>query len=164
MSCDIQATDNVHLYTPTSGQWTYTVWQYIPSSSTGSGAYFILMNTYVSGGAKAWSTQVYFDLNSNILYDNLSGGITGNILGIVRDQWIPIVVNMDLTAGTQTFTYNNQLLFTGSWNRQGGALAFAAVDLYGNGASHVYYDDIQLSPAGSTSFALTEWTELAPTP
>ena len=73
-----QPVDLVRRYSVNSGVWTYTAWQYIPSSTTGADHYFILMNTYNAGGTKYWSTQVRFDLANNRLYDNLSG-TSGNL-------------------------------------------------------------------------------------
>lgn len=162
-SCDILSTsDSVHLYTAASGQWTYTAWQYIPADATGTDAYLILMNTYASNGPKSWSTQVRFQLSDNTVYDNLVGGVTGNVLTLIRDAWVPISVQVDLDAGTQTVSYNDQLLFAASWNRLGGVGAIAAVDLFGSTASHVYYDDLQLSPAAGFSSKITAWTMAPP--
>lgn len=136
--------DLVQTYTATSGQWLYNAWQFIPSSTSGSETYFILMNTYNDNGAKNWSTQVKFDLNNNIVFDDL-GGAVGS-LPLVRDQWVPISVSINLDTNSQTVFYNNQQLFTAPWVRMsGGALSLAAVDLYGSSASHTYYDDISLT-------------------
>lgn len=165
ISIDIgSSTDIVHFYTPTSGTWTYTAYQYIGSSVTGTDSYFILMNTYSHGGAKSWSTQVCFRLSNNTVFDNMVGYVTGSILTLQRDRWVPIVVQINLDAGTQTVTYDGNTLFSGSWNRLGGVRALAAVDLFGNGATHVYWDDIQLVGAGVTYSKISEWTPQAPTP
>jgi len=141
-------TDSVYTYNVTSGQWVYTAWQFIPAATTGTDHYFILLNTYSPGGGKSWSTQLRFILSSNTVCDNMTGGVTGTSRTIVRDQWVPITVNLDLTAGTQSVYYNSQLLFTGSWNRGGGQRRLQAVDLYGSSATRVYYDDISLQQAG----------------
>ena len=160
----ISTSDSVHQYTPTSGRWTYTAWQYIPSTATGSDTYFILMNTYVVGGAKSWSTQIHFNLTNNKLYDDAVGGVTGVKLPIVFNQWVPIVADIDLDVGTQTVTYNGTLLFSASWNRSGGVRSIAAVDLDGSTIDHVYYDDIQLAPFGGSRPKVVQWMEVAPTP
>ncbi|MDP1663144.1 MAG: hypothetical protein Q8L55_14600 [Phycisphaerales bacterium] len=141
-------TDSVRLYTQTSGQWVYTAWQFIPTNVTGSETYFILLNTYSAGGAKSWSTQIRFQFNNNTVYDNMQGGVTGSTRTLVRNQWVPITVLINLDAGTQTVSYNNQVLFTGSWNRQGGARRLQAVDLYGSSSKGVLYDDISLTAVG----------------
>ncbi|HYC99638.1 MAG TPA: hypothetical protein VEB22_00295 [Phycisphaerales bacterium] len=140
--------DSVRLYTQTSGQWVYTAWQFIPTAATGTDHYFILMNTYSANGAKSWSTQIRFQLSNNTVYDNMQGGVTGSVRTLVRNQWVPITVAINLDLGTQTVSYNNQTLFTGSWNRQGGQRRLQAVDLYGSTANRVYYDDISLTAAG----------------
>lgn len=144
-SVDIVAdADLVHEYTgATSGQWTYTAWQYIPSSMTGL-SYFIMLNTYNDGGAKNWSVQVNFDAASGTVTND---GASGGTLALVADQWVEIRVEIDLDANTQDFYYNNQLLYSGTWteeNSGGGALNIGAVDLFANGASSVYYDDMSL--------------------
>lgn len=163
-SCDIRSTtDNVHLYTPTSGQWIYTAWLYIPSSSTGA-PYFIMMNTYVAGGAKSWSVQVQFNLSNNLCANNLPNGVAGTSGTIVRDQWAPISVSIDLDAGTYTFSYNNQELFTDTWNALGGVRALAATDFYSGGSGDVYYDDIQLAPVGAGAWTVTGWQQIPTAP
>lgn len=166
MSQDIRSTsDSVKTYTPTSGTWTYTAWQFIPTAATGAGTYIILMNKYVSGGAKSWSTQIHFNLSTNKCYDDLTGSVTGSQVAIVRNQWIKIQIDIDLNAGWQTVKYNGSTLFSASWNRSGGVKAFAAVDLYGSSVDHVYYDDLQLAASGAgTSTKVLSWTAVQPTP
>lgn len=146
-SVDVVAgTDLVHEYTGyTTGTWTYTAWQYIPTGTTGL-SYFILLNTYVDGGAtNNWSVQVSFDGTANAV---LNEGPAGGTLPIVYDQWVEIRVVIDLDLNTQNFFYGGQFLFTDSWTEGmsgGGALNIGAVDLFANGASSVFYDDISLS-------------------
>lgn len=135
--------DLVRVHNITSGLWRYTAWQYIPSSTVGSDAYFILMNTYEANGAKNWSTQVRFDLSSGLVYDNLTGNSAS--LPLVRDRWVPITVNVDLDHDAQTVLYDNQVLFSAPWVRMGGGVTrLAAIDLYGSSASHTFYDDVSL--------------------
>jgi hypothetical protein len=147
------ASDSVHQYSGyTSGSWTYSAWQYIPGSYTGA-TYFILLNQYDDPGlTDNWSMQVEFNSTANaaqvILY---SGAVAGTPIPIVRDQWVEIRDVIDLTADTQSVYYNNQLLLTTSWTNgiqatTPGILNIAAVDLYGNNASSVWYDDMSLTP------------------
>ena len=137
------ASDLVHEYSGyNSGYWIYRAWQYVPSTMTGSSD-FIMLNTYNDGGPYQWSTQVSFDGGTNLVA-NLDGTET---LPLVEDAWVEIVVEIDLVNDIQTVYYDGQLLFTDSWSR-GNALNIAAVDLFANNASTVYYDDISLQ-AGS---------------
>lgn len=155
-SQDVRNTsDSVRTFNYTSGKWTFTVWQYIPSTVTGSDTYFILMNTYAAGGSKGWSTQIHFVFSNNTVADNMQGGVTGSTRTLVRNQWVPISVDIDLDAGTQTAKYNGQVLFTGSWNRQGGSKRLAAVDLYGSTANHVYYDDMSITATNGGGSTVT---------
>jgi hypothetical protein len=139
------AADSVHQYSGyTSGLWTYTAWQYIPALYTGQ-SYFILLNTYNDGGPYNWSLQIQFDAATNLVkseFDDLSAPL-------IRGQWIQLRDEIDMTADTQSFYYNNQLVVTKSWTgglTGSGALNIGAVDLYANSASAVYYDNMSLTP------------------
>ena len=116
--------DLVQKFTATSGQWQVKVWQFIPANTTGNDTYFILMNTYNDGGAKSWSTQVIFNFSTNLVYDNM-GGAVGSV-ALVRDQWVPIVVDVDLDTKKQTIYYNGTKVTKVDWNRLGGVAAIGA--------------------------------------
>jgi len=63
----------------------------------------------------------------------------------------------------QTFYYGGQLLYQKSWTEGmsgGGMLNFACVDLYGNSASFVYYDDFSLVPWQPTPTQPTTWGQI----
>jgi MYXO-CTERM domain-containing protein len=144
------ASDLVHEYTGTSsGQWSYEARQYIPSGFTGT-TYFILLNTYANGGPYNWSIETQFNGATGVILDDFR---TENPVSIVRDQWVPLRVDFDLTANTVSTFYNNVLLSTGTWTTgTGSALNLAAVDLFANNTGPVYYDNIVLrqvpAPAG----------------
>ncbi len=144
------ASDLVHEYSGYStGLWTYTAWQYIPSTSAGE-TYFILLNQYDDAGAtNNWSTQVNFNIGTGIITNE---GPDGGTLPMLKDQWVEIRVEIDLNNDIQNFFYGDDLLFTGSWKDglSGGGIAnIAAVDLFANGASVIYYDDLSLEPTGN---------------
>ncbi|MCL4263628.1 MAG: S8 family serine peptidase, partial [Anaerolineae bacterium] len=137
--------DLVQEYTGvTTGQWTYTAWQYVPSSMTGL-SYFIMLNTYVDGGPNNWSVQVNFNAATDVVTND---GASGGTLPLVEDQWVELRLEIDLDADTQDFYYDNQLLYSGTWTGEvsgGGALNIGAVDLFANAATSVYYDDMSLA-------------------
>jgi hypothetical protein len=63
---------------------------------------------------------------------------------------VEIRVEIDLVNDVQQFYYGGDLLYSASWTSEqvpGGALAIAAVDLFANAASPVYYDDMSLESA-----------------
>ena len=126
-----------------SGVWIYTAWQYIPSNYSGD-QMFILLNTYSDGGAKNWSTQVRFQSASNQVLSDFDGAT----LPLITGQWVELRVEIDLDADVQTFYYDGQMLYQKSWVdgvSGGGAANIAAVDLWGNGGTSVYYDNMSLT-------------------
>lgn len=139
-------TDLVHEYSGyTSGRAVYTAWQYIPSGFTGT-TYFIMMNQYnVAPGAKGWAVQVHFEATGRVVSD-----FDGNWLPIILGRWVQIRVEINLDTDTQTFYYDNTPLYANKpWicGLTCGLRSIAAVDLYANGASPVYYDDLSLDHA-----------------
>lgn len=164
-SVDIRGNaDLVHEYSGiTSGVWNYSAWQYVPGSATGT-SYFILLNQYDDAGASLnWSTQVRFDNAANtVVADN--GGST---LPLLTDQWVEISVEIDLDNNVQRFFYGGDLLFIDSWTdgvSGGGILNIGAVDLFANGASTVYYDDLALLPLDTPCFdpVNVSWVDALP--
>ena len=112
--------------------------QYIPSGTTGT-TYFILMNQYDDPGtALDWSVQTTFNLDTGLV------GFDGDVTTpIVYDQWVEVKCVIDLDNNTVEHFYNGQLIATNQWDDTAHT-TFQAVDLFGNGASSVYYDDITL--------------------
>lgn len=160
------ASDLVHEYSGVnSGQWTYTAWQYIPTDFTGQ-SYFILLNSYDDAGSSLnWSAQVKFDGAANTVTND--GGVSGGSLALVKDQWVELRLELDFGADTGAFYYNNQLLYTGTWSGQvsgGGAVNLAAVDLFANNASVIYYDDMSLVQATSVCDAPSDIPWLSANP
>jgi len=124
--------------------------------------YFILLNTYNDFGPYNWSIQVRFDAGTNFAQSiAYSGSSDGNAVPLVRGQWVEIRDEIDFDNDTQSFYYNNQLVVTKSWTQGvsgGGALNLAAVDLFANGASPVYYDDISLTGGTGAMGINRTWT------
>jgi len=157
--------DLVHEYSGyTSGIWTYTAWQYIPDDFTGE-SYFILLNQYDDGGgSNNWSTQVHFNAASGTVI-GYGVGSTAAPLPMVTDEWVELRVVIDLDNDNQMFYYDGRLLYSGSWIEGvsgGGIAAIGAVDLFANGASEVYYDDISLVETCSASTDVP-WLSVSPT-
>lgn len=150
------ASDLVHEYAGyTTGGWTYSAWQYVPTGYSGQ-TYFIMLNQYDDAGAtNNWSVQVQFDSATNTV---INEGASGGTLPLIIGQWVPIRLEIDLTANTQMFYYNNVLLYSGTWTEEvsgGGIANIGAVDLFANGATSVYYDDIILAANPPTAVSLT---------
>jgi len=126
----------------TSGVWSLTVKQFIPSTSSGT-SYFILMNKYKDLGAAAdynWSAQIQHNMASGYLTNDL----TGVSAALVKNAWVDYRFDIDLDQGRVSEYYNNQLLGTRLW-QDGGVNALAAIDLYANNAGPIYYDNFSLT-------------------
>jgi hypothetical protein len=147
--------DAVHPFTPlTSGAWTFTAHQYIPSGLDGI-TYFILNNEYNHGGPYEWAIQMQMDPGLGMVNEQLRdpGGATA--APIVYDAWTEIRVEFDLDADTCDAYYNGALIASGTWLT--GAyttLEFANVDLYAPHNEPVYYDDLSLVPEPASCLLL----------
>jgi MYXO-CTERM domain-containing protein len=135
----------------TTGQWTYTARQWIPSDPTGTQTYFILLNRYDADDStdRAWSLQLLFDYTSDMCSD--VDDPDSNQLPIVYDQWMEIKVDIDLDANTRDVYYGGDLVSTGfRWydvDAEYAIQAIEAVDLWGDsGGDYVHYDDMSLTP------------------
>ncbi len=140
-SVEIASTsDLVHEFSLFEGKWVLTAWQYISSLGQGT-TYFILLNTYQDGGSKDWSAQTQYNLTTGTITP--WRGVTGVDAQIIYDQWVQIRFVIDLTENTFEEYYNGAQIAAGEWDDDvHGTLQ--AIDLYGNGASSVYYDDIRI--------------------
>ncbi len=138
--------DLVHEYSgATSGQWTYTAYMYVPSDLAGT-TYFILLNVYgddVADADKEWSIQLPFDSSTSQVSDDF---VSGASLPIVYNQWAEILIEIDLDNDYREIYYDGQLLSTHTWTRDepNAVLEIAAVDLFANAASPVYFDAMSL--------------------
>ncbi|MCL5280921.1 MAG: hypothetical protein M1376_13565 [Planctomycetes bacterium] len=142
------SSDLVHEFHLTSGKWTVTAYQYIPTGARGA-TYFILLNTYQDDGPYDWSVQTEFDMTAGIITPAI--GATGSPAKIVYDQWVQIRLVIDLTANTFEESYNGTKIATGPWDTNAHG-TLQAIDLFGNGASSVYYDDLKID-SGDTAGA-----------
>ena len=127
----------------TAGVWHLSAWMYIPTDYSGE-TYFIVLNTYEPNGTQNWSTQIHF-VDGSIIVD-IGGGTASYITG----EWVEVMLVIDLESDLQSFYYDGTLVSQWSWTEGmsgGGALNIGCIDLYANGATPVYYDEMRLEPA-----------------
>ncbi len=140
--------DLIHEYSGyTTGQWIYSAFQFIPTDFSGN-SYFILLSDYVDGAGQEnqWAIQMRFD-SLNQVVESEFDTVT---LPLITGQWVELQVLIDLDADMFKFYYDGQLLIEKAWtagpNGEGlGFLNIAAVDLYANAATEVYYDAMSLA-------------------
>jgi len=135
----LDSSDLVQEFAFAGGTLDFSVMQYIPSGTTGT-TYFLLLNTYNDDGPNDWSIQMAFNLEAGIVTSDLGGGATANI---IYDRWVEIRCVIDLDNNTVDEYYDGALLSAHQWDDTGNA-TLGCIDLYGNGASSIYYDDITI--------------------
>ncbi|MFN0060423.1 MAG: hypothetical protein ACKVX7_18355 [Planctomycetota bacterium] len=127
----------------TSGFVIVSAMTYVPSTQTGE-MYFILLNTYASGGPYNWSVQLQFSASTGLVADqggSLGGPPGGTTMTLITDAWVPVRVEIDLDNNLHNIYYNNLPLRLGDIF-SGAAIALGAMDLYSDGSSESYMDDI----------------------
>ncbi len=130
-------TDVVQEFDITSGSWVITGWNYIPSGSTGD-QFFILLTLY-DGGSSDWALQLKFDSSASLLTVT-EGTATA---AIVYDTWVEVKVEISLGSNLQNIYYNGVFLETIDWSTSG-ILELDALDLFSDGGSSIYWDNIEL--------------------
>ncbi len=138
--------DAVHPFSGyTSGVWTFTAYQYIPSGLDAL-TYFILNNEYNHGGPYDWAVEMHMDPATGLVTEAIHN--TGQSTSIVYDQWVEIRTLIDLDNNYMENYYNGVMLASGQWNiRTNGLIELQNVDLYAPHSAPVYYDDLTLVPA-----------------
>jgi hypothetical protein len=129
--------DAVHKFDVTEGKWVLTVMQYIPSGTSGT-TRFHMQNTY--GASIGRSVQWSFALNTGVIGDDYDKNASAKI---IYDKWIELKLVIDLDNDHLDQYYNGVLFSSRPWVNSGTS-QLQTIDLYGNGASSVYYDDIKV--------------------
>jgi concanavalin A-like lectin/glucanase superfamily protein len=133
------SSDLVREFEVDGGAVTFTAMQYIPSATTGT-QYFILMSAYNDPGVDMeWSVQTMFNLDTGVI----DAYTTAGVATIVYDEWVEIKCVIDLDNNTVDDYYNGTLIESRAWSGSG-KTTLQAIDLYGAGASSIYYDDIRI--------------------
>lgn len=145
----LPASDIVQLFTETSGMWEMTAWCYVPTGSTGD-TYFIMLNKYPS--SPNWSVQLKFNNADGMLYNEMFGSSAS--AAIVYDTWTEVRIEIDLDTNNQSTYYNGNFMDSTVW-QETGVNEIAALDLFSNGGSTIYWDDCDL--VGTGALEQTTW-------
>ncbi len=163
--------DSVHEYTGyNAGVWWYTANVWIPADYVGGGtapdigSFFILLSRYSDNASNnIWTVQAAFNSQNGKFEAN--AGSSGPRVGVpyVTGQWSQILVKIYLDRDWTQLFYNGQLIddpnvpndpnlgggykwTKGVFGQDTGPLNIAAVDLFANTSSPVYYDNLSLTP------------------
>jgi hypothetical protein len=130
----------------TVGNYTFKTYVYIPDDFVGQ-SYFIMLSDYTDGAGQnnKWAVQLRMDSDLGVVEYEHDG--IQDVL--ITGQWIEIRVEIDLDNDWHQFYWDGLLLAEKAWtagpnNGGDGFLNIAAVDLFANGATAVYYDDMTL--------------------
>ena len=114
--------------------------------------YFILLSDYTDGAGQdnKWAVQLRFD-SYNLIVESEFDSVS---LPLILDEWVEIRVDIDLDGDWMEIYYDGDFLHEKEWtaghnNLGDGELNIAAVDLFANGATSVYYDDLSLEEVGT---------------
>jgi hypothetical protein len=155
-SLRIAGTDQMvhNLGAVTSGSYTITAWQYIPTGFTSNatdslaGSYFNLLSVYEHGGPHHWAVRMQFDSNDGMLKVFNGPGLGTNNTPYLLDTWVEIRCEVDVGADWVQVFYQGTMMAEYSWAAgilgDGGAQELGAMSFEANGASSVYYDDVTL--------------------
>ena len=141
--------DVVHIFSGKSkGQLVLSGMTYVPSSTTSGSLMFITLNDYAPSGTQSWSSQIGLDASTGLVEDlggddGSSGTSTPGTL--VFDAWVEVRLEIDLDSNEYDAFYDGALIMEASkWSPSTSPQELGAVDLYSNGASEGYFDDILL--------------------
>lgn len=148
--------DIVHQFAGlTSGTWYAKAQTYIPSGQQGE-LFFIILNRYDGGTCTGtdcnWSVQLAMCLSA-CTTAGVTPGTATNLGGsdvagtgstpLLTDQWVEVVVEINLDVNQYSIWYNNVLLDTLAWTGAGD-INIAALDLFSNLSTASYVDDVWL--------------------
>jgi len=163
---DAEAADVIREFSNVDhGLWSFNAWQYIPADFTSGGAgqfrgsHFLLLNTYNHGGPYHWSVDLQADSVDGVM--KIYHGDDTNTINIpyVTDRWTRIQVIADLDDDWTRIYYDDDLITEYPWtggifgsggDSGGGAAELRTVDLFANGSSPIFYDDLSLTPLPPT--------------
>ena len=134
----VSSADVVQVLDFTEGKWVLTAMQYIPSGTNGVSR-FHMQNQY-QNGAIGRSVQWSFSLADGVIGDDYDENASASI---IYDEWIELKLIIDLDNDLLDQYYNGELFSSRAWVFSGSS-QIQSIDLYGNGASSVYYDDIKI--------------------
>lgn len=129
-----------------TGIWTVKVQTYIPSGHSGD-TFFIILNTYDAGTATHnWSFQLRMNGADNVVESMGTPANPSNVtLPLIVDQWVEVKIDIDLDANTYSSYYGGTFLDSLAWNTDG-LNEIQAFDLFCDGCTDSYFDDISLDP------------------
>jgi hypothetical protein len=146
------ASDMVHRFNISGGQWNVSVWTYVPTGALDG--YFIMMNQYGDTTIDNWSVQVRF--NGDPGGPVVESQFDLATLPLIPDTWVEFRAEIDLDADTYNTFYNGTPLGVNlfwSTNVSGagnpGTPTIQCIDLYSFTTDGMLWDDLSLQAASA---------------
>ncbi|MHC5114753.1 MAG: hypothetical protein ACYTGP_10030 [Planctomycetota bacterium] len=158
LSVDVQGNANPvrEFGTGDEGTWFFQTWTFVPgnyqqppSADPYAGSHLRLYDAYEDGGPYHWSVDIQFDARDQQCKVYVGNGLETVDVPYIVDQWVPIDVVVDLDNDICEVFYDAQPLTQYQWTSGfdgsgGGQPNIAAVDLFAQGSSSIFYDDFVL--------------------
>ncbi len=149
--------DVVQVFSGVSGgTWYAKVKTFVPSSQTGN-LYFIILDEYAHGGPYHWAVQMRLSASEGVV-ENVGGtDVPGaGSVPIITDEWVEILVEIYLGTNQYAVSYGGAFVDSQQWTVEG-RLEVAAFDLFSDGSTESYMDDVWLDteiPVELMSFSI----------
>ncbi len=151
----VPAADLVRVFDVSGGKWVLKIRQYIPSGATGTSS-LILLNQYPN--SLDWSVQTSFNFDTGAITSYYDADASANI---TYDQWVEVKAIIDLDLNTVEEYYNGELFATHDWD-DNNHTTFQAIDLFADGASSIYYDNLEVHTYASYVISLNSADDPSP--
>jgi len=126
-----------------ASSWIARAWIFVPSTMTGPA--FFTVNSDYSGAIQGTipGAKVRAEVTRGLLYNDL----TNATLPLITDEWVELVVMINLGQDRVAIYYDGRLLDEHAWTIRGGSLEIAAMHPIGDESSGFYCDDLSVHPA-----------------
>jgi hypothetical protein len=133
-----------------SDAWLFKAWLFVPNGQSGQ-QFLIVCSRYTGAGAgTAWNMQTNFSGSTGVLEDE----ITGTTLPLTQNQWKEFEVFVNLRDDQVLVLYDGLFFYSGVWsfgifgdNDPVTDSFWGAIDLFSNGGTAVYWDDLSIEAA-----------------
>jgi hypothetical protein len=145
--------DLVHTWDEfTSGVWNFSTYLYCPDDFEGE-SYFIMLSVYYPGGGQEgnrWAVQLSMSSFDGVIESEHQG----YYLPLVTGDWVRFLMVIDLNSDWVDMYYGGQLLDYREWTAgpnllMNGELEIKCLDIFANGATSVYWDNVYILEFGS---------------
>ncbi len=151
-SVDVEGpTDLVHEFSGyTAGKWTLYTMVYVPNDYEGESA-FLILDYYSDDPDETlhWAFWLVYDSEAGVVRVEADGWE----LPLITGRWVELRFEIDFDEDWFEFYYDGVLLLDKEWtagwdNSMDGFLDIGCIDIFPDGATSVYYDNMVLAESG----------------